>query len=135
VLPTPPQGRGEHVLYLDDEASLAEVGARRLESLGYQVTSVTNGRTALALLEKDPAGFDLLITDFTMPLLTGLDVAIEAIRLAPALGVIVLSGHTDGLPIQALERAGVHRVLQKPVSRDELSAAVRQVLDKIGRAG
>ncbi len=124
----PESGNGEHVLFVDDEPSLARIGARRLEGLNYRVTIATSGAEALTLLRADPAAFDLLITDFTMPGLDGLELATEITRIRPGLPVILSTGQIDDFPPEVVRPMGVHRVLLKPTTTTELARAAAEVL-------
>lgn len=115
-----------HVVYVEDEAPLAELGRRRLERAGYRVTTYTSSVRALESLRARPAGFDLLVTDNTMPRLSGLELAEEAVRLRPGLPVLMVSG----LARMRLEDvpAFVTRVLPKPHTAEELIRTVGELL-------
>ncbi|MGE0160855.1 MAG: PAS domain S-box protein [Gemmatimonadales bacterium] len=118
-----PRGRGEAILYVDDEPTLAQLGARRLGAFGYAVTALTDSAEALELVRRDPERFDLLVTDYTMPRMTGLDLARAAQAVRP-IPVILLTGYAEGLTPDVLEEAGVVHLLLKPVTIEELATAV-----------
>jgi PAS domain S-box-containing protein len=126
-----PEGNGQRILYLDDEPSLARLGQRRLESLNYQVKSETSGGRALELLRSDPAAFDLVVTDYTMPKMTGLDFSEAVHNIRPDLPVILLSGFIEDLPQDRLAGARIARLIRKPASLEELATAVHQVLQGV----
>jgi PAS domain S-box-containing protein len=121
-------GNGARVLFVDDEESLLAVGQRRLELLEYRVTTAALPTRALEILRAATEPFDLVITDLSMPGMSGLDLA-EAISVAwPTLPVMLLTGHADGRAGTAIDAGLVRRVLQKPVLMEELGEACRDVL-------
>jgi PAS domain S-box-containing protein len=115
----------ERVLLVDDEPDVAEVGREHLAHLGYTVTSLTDSRTALAMFREHPDAFDVIVTDLTMPALTGIDLAEEALRIRPV-PILLSTGYLDGATRQLPD--GV-RLLRKPYTRAELARAVRRSLD------
>jgi len=126
----PPRGRGQHVLYLDDEESLVLLVTRMLERSGYRVAGYTESAHALQAVRADPGRFDLVVTDYNMPGMSGLDVAREVSRIRPDLPVVVTSGYiTDELREKAPE-AGVRQLVYKPNSVEELCETVRHLLDE-----
>jgi hypothetical protein len=125
-----PRGMGERVLYLDDEETLAELGKRRLRGIGYRVTSYTDPTAALAALRGTADRFDVVVTDYWMPHMTGIDFAREARAIRPDLPVMLLTGHMDDLPEDIIRDAGVSRVVRKPLTVEELGEAVRATLDR-----
>ncbi|MGE3525760.1 MAG: response regulator, partial [Gemmatimonadales bacterium] len=126
-----PPGQGERVLYLDDEPSLARLGERRLASLGYHATVSIDPETALSLFRVQPDLFDLVITDYSMPGMTGLAFAelIRAIR--PDVPIIMLTGFVEDADETALKTSGIDLLLRKPVSLESLGKSVRETLDRI----
>ena len=122
-----PRGHGERVLFLDDEPSLSRLGARRLESLGYGVSALTSPEQALQRLAEQE--FDLVVTDYTMPRVTGLDLAKRLRADGRKLPIILLSGVASGLDPDAIAEAGVSLLIAKPVGIAELATAIRQLLD------
>ena len=102
-----------HILYLDDDDTLVFLVRRLLERRGYRVTAFTDQAQAIDAVRENPEGFDLLMTDYNMPGMSGLDVAKAVLALSPALTVAVASGYiTDELQSQALA-AGVREVVFK----------------------
>ena len=124
----PLHGHGEHLLLVDDEAALVRIWTVALTDLGYHVTAHTNSRAALEAFRDAPDAFDLVITDQTMPHLTGDALAQEILRLRPRLPVILCTG---GVPETGAPRPGplgVRVTLLKPVSRLDLSLAIQRLL-------
>ncbi len=124
----PPRGAGEHLLYVDDEPMLRDVGRRRLEELGYVVTVAEDGRHALSLVEEQPGRFAVVITDFTMPRMNGLQLAARLHATRPGLPVILVSGVAEHLGGGEAGTPGVVRIVSKPMTLLDLATAVRQVL-------
>ncbi len=120
----------ERVLVVDDDAPVATVTQRVLERSGYRVTMRTSSADALALLRADPEQFDLLLTDQTMPVLTGMQLAEAVHALRPDLPIILTSGFAD-VPGAAERRArGIRELLLKPANPRDLASAVRRALDR-----
>ncbi len=124
-----PRGRGERILLIDDEVGLAEIGKRRLEGIGYKVTALSDPSLALKLFRENPGYFDLVLTDYAMPEITGLQLAAMLTALRPDLPVMLLTGHLEDFPADALAQAGIRRVSVKPMTGVELAGALRQLLD------
>jgi len=131
--PAPP-GHGERILFVEDEPSLAEATRRRLLVLDYRVTMVTSPQAALDLFQSTPEAFDLVVTDYSMPEMTGLELAGAMLELRPHLPIILLSGMGLALSQEAVEAVGIRRVLTKPVSSAELSETIQSVLGAAARA-
>ena len=122
-------GRGEDVLVVDDEQDIIRVIKKSLEELGYRVAPAADGLEAWRIYQADPAGFRLIITDQTMPRLTGLEL-IERIRETDQkIRAILVSGHTDAIDPARLRGLDVTAVLHKPLTRADLGVVVRQALD------
>lgn len=122
------RGNGEHVLYVDDEPTLVQVGQRRLERLGYTVTTAADGRAALKAFSERPADFDIVVADHLMPRMTGLQLARELIRIRPEVRIILLTGFIEDLPVEDIRESGVAYFIKKPVRTDELARTVRLAL-------
>ncbi|MFN0298928.1 MAG: ATP-binding protein [Burkholderiales bacterium] len=118
------RGNGQRVLYIDDERALTLFATRALERLGYVVKAFTDATQALAALRSDPSSFDLVVTDYNMPLVSGVDVAVEAHKLRPDLPVMITSGYIDDNLRHEATRAGVRLFLEKPATINELGEAV-----------
>ncbi len=123
-----PHGNGQHVLYIDDDDTMALIVERLLQRSGYRVTTFDDAARAVAAVRAQPDDFALVVTDFNMPAMTGLDVARALIAIRPALPVIISSGYvTDDLRSQAM-RVGVRRLLEKQFTVDLLAGMVQEVL-------
>jgi PAS domain S-box-containing protein len=129
LVPELPRGRGERILFVDDEPALAELGRRRLLALGYLVTTLSDPLLAMATLRSTPEAFDLVITDYLMPGMTGLDLAREIVQLRPGLGVVMLTGHIGEFPGDLMSEVAVRALVKKPLTLPELAQAVREALD------
>jgi hypothetical protein len=119
-----PRGDGLSVLYVDDEPALAHVGRRRLESLGYRVTALTDGAEAVQAFRAEPAGYDVVITDYSMPGLNGVDLSRAIQEIRPGTPVILLTGFVDDSRAEAARLAGIRRMAQKPLTFRELAEVV-----------
>ena len=128
--PATPRGAGQHLLLLDDEPALVRVGERLLTALGYRVTSCTDPERALAMVLEDPHAFDLLISDYTMPRLGGLELAGRVHALAPALPIVLMTGYIEDLEVGELETLGVRRLLRKPVTRQQFAEVLAELLPR-----
>jgi CheY-like chemotaxis protein len=116
------------VLLVDDEESVLGFMRELLQSWGLDVTAVRQARAALGLLAADGAGISLLITDQTMPELSGVDLAHAAQSLRPDLPVLLYSGHADLIDVAALKQTGIRRVLRKPLEPAELRSVIEDCL-------
>jgi DNA-binding NtrC family response regulator len=123
-----PVGHGERVLFLDDEPALVEFGRQALERLGYKVTGFTDVAQALAAVADRPAGFDLVVTDFTMPRTDGVKFAELLHAVSPGLPIVLTTGNTLSLPEDAIRRTTICAVLTKPHSIQTLAEAVHRAL-------
>lgn len=123
-----PRGQGERVLMVDDEELLARLGSVALSALGYQVEFTTQPATALAMVQADPQRFALVITDQTMPNMTGVALATQLRGIQPALPIIMMTGYSTSLTPERLEAAGVRQLLLKPATLHSLGTAVQAAL-------
>ncbi|MEN6615553.1 MAG: ATP-binding protein [Syntrophorhabdus sp.] len=124
-----PEGGRERILFVDDEDMLVELNKQRLTKLGYEVTVTTSSIEALRIFQQSPNFFDLIITDQTMPNLTGIDLAMEIFKMRPDARIILCTGHSDKVSPILANKAGIKLFLMKPVDRREMADAVRKVLD------
>jgi PAS domain S-box-containing protein len=125
-----PQGNGEHILVVDDEEMLACIGRELLLSLGYTVTMSTSGKDGLEKFLVEPSAYDAVITDQTMPEVTGLQLAVEIMGIRPDLPVIICSGYSDILDEEKAAQMNIAAFLNKPVRKDILAKTLRQVIAK-----
>ena len=119
----------ERILFVDDEEALVEMGEDILAELGYEVTSRMNGREALALLKEDPSRFDLVITDQTMPEMTGVELAKEILALKPDMPIIMCTGFSYVVDADKARAAGIKAFAMKPLTKKEIAKTIRKVLD------
>ncbi len=126
--PSLPTGT-ERLLVVDDETVITTMLEAILTSLGYQVTVVNDSEEALARITHDPSSFDLLITDMTMPHLTGLELTTKALAIRPDLPIILCTGFSELINKEQARALGIRAYLMKPVSVHELALAVRAALD------
>jgi CheY-like chemotaxis protein len=136
---TPPVERGEpaeslrgseRILFVDDEAALVEIAREALEELGYRVTAMTNPVEALERLRSDALAFDVLITDLTMPRLTGLQLAREARRIRADMPMILCTGYRQVAKPEDIEAAGIGSIILKPATPKDLAQALRRLVDR-----
>ena len=120
---------GERILFVDDEEEIAALAMRILESFDYEVTAFTNSEAALALFEMDPDAFDLLITNYTMPGLSGLKLAERVRRMRPRMPAMLITGISEPELSQILGSGAFKACLKKPLALRELGMRVREVLD------
>ena len=125
---TPPPGGNERILFVDDETSITHMADRMLSKLGYQVTQCEGSTEALELFQKDPAAFDLVITDLTMPTMKGTDLARLLLNTRPDLPVILCTGYGDQVTSEQLHKIGIREMLTKPILRYNLAISIRQAL-------
>ncbi|MEI6128344.1 MAG: ATP-binding protein, partial [Pseudomonadota bacterium] len=118
-----------HILYVDDEAALTEIAKMQLEPLGYRVTAAQSSREALELFQQDPERFALVITDLSMPHMTGYELAQELIRVKPGTPVILCTGYNETAVEKKVNELNIKAVLTKPVSRRALTETIRNVLN------
>ena len=126
--PTQPVKR--RIMVVDDERVLAELTARMLEKLGYRCTRHTDSSEALADFTARPEDFDLVLTDMTMPGISGEKLAEMIQRARPGIPVIVCTGHSKKLQEKSPAEFGVDAILMKPLQQGRLAGTVRSVLDR-----
>jgi signal transduction histidine kinase/DNA-binding response OmpR family regulator len=122
-------GGRENVLFVDDEPQIVGMAKRHLERLGYGVEVRTDSREALELFKKRHAEFDLVITDVTMPHMSGDRLARELLKIEPRLPIILCTGFSTRVSEQRLAQLGIKALAMKPLVRDELARLIRKVLD------
>jgi signal transduction histidine kinase len=121
-------GEGQHVLYVDDDEVVGMMAERMLEQAGYRVTLVLDGQAAIDAVAADPQAYDLLVTDFNMPGLSGLDVARAVRALRPDLPIVVSSGYISEDLLRKATALDVHHVMRKERSAEELARVVADAL-------
>ena len=123
-------GGSESILFVDDEATLAELGQSLLVRLGYRVTSRVSSLEALELFRRNPYEFDLVITDQTMPNMTGLELAKKIILLRPDIPIILCTGFSRQATYEQTDEIGIKKILMKPLILKNMAESVREVLDQ-----
>jgi two-component system cell cycle sensor histidine kinase/response regulator CckA len=118
----------ERILFVDDEKSVAYVGKKLLEHLGYEVTALTDSDAALVEFREQPDNFDLIITDMTMPKMTGMQLAQEMRQCRPDLPIILCSGYSDRITPEDAKSKGFQGYLPKPFRSAKLAQTVREAL-------
>ena len=124
-----PSGK-ERILFIDDEEFLVEWGQSLLKRLGYEVTAMNDSTEAFEAFSSDPSRFDLVITDQTMPGITGLNLARELHKIRPHIPIILCTGQSDAVTLDTIKEVGITEFLMKPFARRELAEAIRRALDK-----
>jgi CheY-like chemotaxis protein len=114
---------------LDDEEQLATLVKIILERLGYDVEASTDPVKALELIVADPHRFDLVITDMTMPHITGDHLAMALLKIRPEMPIILCTGYNERIDEEKAKAVGIRAYLEKPLDRKRLAATVRQALD------
>ena len=126
------RGGTEHVLLVDDEDSIVRIAKKMLERLGYRVTSRTNSLDALAAFSGNPDAYDVVVTDMTMPNMTGDRLAKEIFSIRPDIPVIICTGFSEGISPDKANAMGIRGFLMKPIVISEMAQMVRKVLDQSG---
>lgn len=122
-------GGHETILFVDDEEQIVIMRSRMLEFLGYTVVTATNGKEAIALFENDPEAIDILITDQTMPEMTGLELAAAVHARRENLPIILSSGYSEAVTKEEAKRVGIRKFLAKPMDMRLLADAIRELLE------
>lgn len=127
--PTAPFEKGAgHILFVDDEDALVQLGTNLLSSLGYSVMATTSSTEALVWFQANPDAFDLVITDQTMPHMTGEALARAMLALRPDLPVILCTGFSRAMTEDQAKRLGIRAYLTKPISMRDLAKHVHHLL-------
>ena len=126
----PLQGGTGRILFVDDEGMIADIGEKILKRLGYDVVSQTSPAAALEIFKADPRAFDLVISDQTMPGMTGDALAGELMRIHPDIPVILCTGYSQLIDAQKAQEKGIRALVMKPIRIDEMDDAIRRVLRK-----
>lgn len=124
-----PTGK-ERILFVDDEETLIQVGQAMLERLGYEVVTKLSSVEALKTFLDHPDEFDLIISDMTMPKMTGLELTKEMMAIRADIPVIICTGFSELLDETQAKAAGIRELLMKPLAIQKLSEKVRKVLDQ-----
>ena len=119
----------ERILLVDDEDALVEMCGAMLSRLGYKVRVTRDSLEALDMFKREPDAFDIVITDQTMPRMTGIELACELMAVREDIPVILCSGYSEMVNRELAKKLGIREFLMKPVSRNELADTIRRVFD------
>jgi PAS domain S-box-containing protein len=125
---TIPKG-SERILFVDDEQPIVDIAKQMVEQLGYRVVTRTSSLEALELFKTKPDEFDLVITDMTMPNMTGEDLANELMFIRPDIPIILCTGFSRSVTEKKAKAMGIQAFIMKPILRQELAETIRRVLD------
>lgn len=120
----------ERILFVDDEDAAISAMKKILSRLGYITTTSNSSPEALNIFKNNPEGFDLLITDMTMPGMTGMKLIKEVRAIRPDMPVILCTGYSDQIDEKKVEMAGINEFMIKPVNMNDIAEAIRRVLEK-----
>ncbi|MBU0908611.1 MAG: response regulator, partial [Proteobacteria bacterium] len=123
------QRGNERILLVDDEAAIVSLQKNTLAALGYHVTATTDSGIALSYFQAAPDGFDLIITDQTMPSLCGTELAGEVLRVRPDMPIILCTGYSSAISEEKAMEAGIRKLVHKPFGGKQLARLVREVLN------
>ncbi len=127
----PIQKGDENILLIDDEDQIARMLEQMLKSLGYRVQAVTDPLAAMEIFENDPRAFDLVITDMTMPKITGDLLSREILKIRPDIPVILCTGFSKLIDEERTRKIGIKKLIMKPVIKSEIARAIREVLESV----
>ncbi len=123
----------EHILFIDDEEILNEMGKTMLERLGYRVTARSSSIEAFTTFQNQPDAFDLVITDMTMPAMTGIDLARRILQIRPEMPVILCTGYSSLISEEQSRAIGIKGFAMKPMTKKEISTLIRKILDEVNK--
>lgn len=129
---TPPDifmGNGERILVVDDEEEIVLLCEKMLSRFGYQISGTTRSTEALDLFKSNPQDFDLVITDLTMPNMTGLDLSKEITAIREDIPIILISGYSEQFSPEKHTELGIRKIVMKPLVIDEINAVIRDALN------
>ncbi len=124
-------GGTEHILIVDDEPLLIDVLQQMLENLGYRVSATNDGNAALDMYRSNPNSFDLVLTDMTMPKMTGDELASALLKINADLSIILCTGYSAKISAEAALKMGIKAFIHKPIVEADLANIVRNVLDGV----
>jgi DNA-binding NtrC family response regulator len=120
----------EQVLFVDDEKFLVDIGIEMLNDLGYKVEGRTSSHDALEAFRANPDKYDIVITDMTMPEMTGDKLAMEIKKIRSDIPIIICSGFSREMTQDKAQRIGVRSFLNKPITMEEMAHTIRKELDR-----
>ncbi|HEY2736116.1 MAG TPA: response regulator [Polyangiales bacterium] len=123
--------QSKRILFVDDEAALVSLTVRSLAKLGYRVTGLTDPRRALELFRGDPSAFDAVVTDLSMPAVSGFDLAREICQLRPDLPLLLMSGFVSERDLHESIACGIREIIQKPFAIETLAQKLEQLFQDV----
>lgn len=129
-----PLGQGERILFVDDEEPLVRMNAEILEKWGYRIVGHASSPAALDQFMADPGGFDLIMTDLTMPEMTGIELARRIMAVRPDVPIVLMTGFSEAATLEKARLMGIGEFILKPAGPREIAHAIRRVLQR-GREG
>jgi signal transduction histidine kinase/ActR/RegA family two-component response regulator len=130
--PSPPvAGGSESILLVDDEKGLADMWKQMMKNLGYRVKAMTSGAEALEVFKTDPDRFDVVITDMTMPNMTGVDLSRQILQIRPDIPIILSTGFSEQITETQAKALGIRAFISKPILKADLARTVREVLESV----
>jgi CheY-like chemotaxis protein len=121
-------GHGEHILYIDDERALVRLTVRLFRRLNYRISGCTRADDALRRFAAEPDKYDLIITDFNMPGMSGMDIARELLKIRPDVPIVLISGYLRAAESEQAQALGIREVLTKPSAVQDLVTVVQRLL-------
>jgi DNA-binding NtrC family response regulator len=123
-----PKGN-ERILLVDDEPLVVDVTKIRLKKLGYEVTALTSSIAALESFRVQPEAFDLVITDQSMPKMSGVQLSKELLGIRSDISIILCTGYSSIVDAEKSKSIGIKGFIMKPVNQKELAVTIRNILD------
>jgi CheY-like chemotaxis protein len=124
-----PKGK-EHILLVDDEEMITNMLKQMLEKLSYHVITQSDSLKSLDIFCENPEGIDLVITDMTMPKMSGLELAASLKRIREDIPIILCTGYSEVITEEKMKASGISQLLMKPVSKKRLAETIRQIFEK-----
>jgi PAS domain S-box-containing protein len=123
-------GGNEVIIFVDDDIGIVGIAMNALSRYGYEVVSFSDGVQAYRELEQHPDKYDLIITDMTMPFMTGAELSRKALEICPSLPIILCSGYSDLIEREKALTMGIREYCEKPLNLKQLLLTIRKVLDR-----
>jgi CheY-like chemotaxis protein len=120
----------EHILLVDDEPAILDIGEQLLKRLGYRVSTADGSAEALEMFRQAPQDYNLVLTDMTMPKMTGDRLSLELLAIRPDLPIILCTGFSVNISAEKALEMGIKAFIYKPIVESELARVVRNVLDE-----
>jgi len=124
------RGGEERILVVDDEPSVVKAIKDMLERLGYEITTKTSSVEALEMFRSDPHSFDVVITDMTMPKMTGVQLSKNLMEIRADIPIILCTGFSEKISEERARELGIRGYLMKPMVKREIAVMIRKVLDE-----